>query len=186
MDIQLEQSQNQVLSQRMIQSVQILQMSAQELTEYVKEMSLENPLVEMEENEWGDKEKERLRKLEWLSGLDEQNRIYYRQECEDSDQNDIRNIGQMDAETLADSLMGQLIGRAYSEKEYQVFEYIAECLDSRGFFTGTVAEIASYFGIFEEEAEALLTVMKSLEPAGVCAQSLSECLLEQLSSEGGV
>lgn len=179
--MQLEHSQNQVLSQRMIQSVQILQMSAQELTEYVKEMSLENPLVEMEENEWGDKEKERLRKLEWLSGLDEQNRIYYRQEREDSDLNDIMNIGQAEEETLADSLMGQLIGKDYSGEAYRVFEYIAECLDSRGFFTGTVAEIASHFGIYEEEAEELLQVMKSLDPAGVCAQNLSECLLEQLS-----
>ena len=117
MDIQLTQAQRQVLSQRMIQSVNILQMSAQELTEYIKKVAMENPLVDLEEPEQESKDQERLKKLEWLANLDEQNRVYYRREYEESDANDIMNIGSRDEETLADNLLSQLIGMGYTDGE---------------------------------------------------------------------
>ena len=47
MDIRLSLTQNQILSQKMIQSMEILQMSCQELNEYIKEVSLENPVVDI-------------------------------------------------------------------------------------------------------------------------------------------
>ena len=49
MDIRLTVTQTQVLSQKMIQSMEILQMSCQELNEYIKEVALENPVVDIEE-----------------------------------------------------------------------------------------------------------------------------------------
>lgn len=49
MDIRLSVTQNQILSQKMIQSMEILQMSSQELNEYIKEVALENPVVDIEE-----------------------------------------------------------------------------------------------------------------------------------------
>ena len=70
MGIQLEQSQKQGLSHKMLQSVEILQMNAQELTEFMKELSLENPVVEIEEAAPEDKAGERIQKLEWLASLD--------------------------------------------------------------------------------------------------------------------
>ena len=80
MDIRLSLTQNQILSQKMIQSMEILQMSCQELNEYIKEVSLENPVVDIEEGyEMPDKASDLVRKLEWLDSLDERNRIYSRQ-----------------------------------------------------------------------------------------------------------
>ena len=67
MEAYLEQSQRQVLSQEMIQSVEILQMSAQELSDYIREQTLENPLIDAEEQYPQNKDEERLKKLEWLS-----------------------------------------------------------------------------------------------------------------------
>ena len=172
MDIQLTQVQRQVLSQKMIQSVNILQMSAQELTEYIKKIALENPLVDLEEPEQEDKNQERLKKLEWLANLDEQNRVYYRREYEDSDANDIMNVRSRDEETLADNLLSQLIGMGYTEAEYHVFEYIAQCLDSSGFYTGTSEEIARRFGITNDKADEMLEVMRNLEPfRSLCRRS---------------
>ena len=184
MDIQLTQAQRQVLSQRMIQSVNILQMSAQELTEYIKKVAMENPLVDLEEPEQESKDQERLKKLEWLANLDEQNRVYYRREYEESDANDIMNIGSRDEETLADNLLSQLIGMGYTDEEYRVFEYIAQCLDSNGFYTGAPGELAERCQITAQKAEEMLEVMRNLEPAGVCAPDLVHCLLKQLEREG--
>ena len=184
MDMQLTQAQRQVLSQRMIQSVNILQMSAQELTEYIKKVAMENPLVDLEEPEQESKDQERLKKLEWLANLDEQNRVYYRREYEESDANDIMNIGSRDEETLADNLLSQLIGMGYTDEEYRVFEYIAQCLDSNGFYTGAPGELAERCQITAQKAEEMLEVMRNLEPAGVCAPDLVHCLLKQLEREG--
>ena len=124
MGIQLEQSQKQILSQKMLQSVEILQMNAQELTEYIRELSLENPVLDIEEAAAEDKAKERVRKLEWLAGLDEQNRTYYQYDRRDNEDY-LNNIGSKEGETLKDALMLQLIGNDYSEFEMEVFGYIA-------------------------------------------------------------
>lgn len=183
MGIQLEQSQKQILSQKMLQSVEILQMNAQELTEYIRELSLENPVLDIEEAAAEDKAKERVRKLEWLAGLDEQNRTYYQYDRRDNEDY-LNNIGSKEGETLKDALMLQLIGNDYSEFEMEVFEYIADSLNSSGYYTEGLEELVRRFGITEEEAAACLEVMKDLEPAGVCTGSLKECMTRQLDRLG--
>ncbi len=183
MGIQLEQSQKQILSQKMLQSVEILQMTAQELTEYIRELSLENPVMDIEEAAAEDKAKERVRKLEWLAGLDEQNRTYYQYDRRDNEDY-LNNIGSKEGETLKDALMLQLIGNDYSEFEMEVFGYIADSLNSSGYYTEGLEELVRRFGITEEEAAACLEVMKDLEPAGVCTGSLKECMTRQLDRLG--
>lgn len=183
MGIQLEQSQKQILSQKMLQSVEILQMNAQELTEYIRELSLENPVLDIEEAAAEDKAKERVRKLEWLAGLDEQNRTYYQYDRRDNEDY-LNNIGSKEGETLKDALMLQLIGNDYSEFEMEVFEYIADSLNSSGYYTEGLEELVHRFSITEEEAAACLEVMKDLEPAGVCTGSLKECMTRQLDRLG--
>ena len=76
--------------------------------------------------------------------------------------------------------MQQLIGEGYSDREMQVFEYIAESLDDRGYYTCPADETASRLGISVKEVQRCLEIMKTLEPAGICAGSLKECLLLQL------
>lgn len=183
MSLQQKQSQKQILSQKMLQSVEILQMNAQELTDFIKELSLENPVVDMEEAVFEDKTEERIKKLEWLAGLDEQNRTYYQYDKDDSEDY-LNNIGGDDTETLADTLLFQLMAKDYSDKQMEVFEYIANSLDSSGYFTERIEELVSRFDISLEQAEECLEIMKELEPAGVCAGSLQECLTRQLESLG--
>lgn len=183
MGLELKVGQVQKISQNMIQQVNILQMSSQELTEYVKELSLENPMMELEEPEAESPEQERLRKLEWLSDMDEQNRIYYRQEREESSDLGMGDRGEPEEETLAESLLQQLLGGPYSDYQMGIFKYLAECLDSRGYFVDPVWEVAANLGIPEKDIEECLRIMKTLEPAGVCAADLSECLYIQLESK---
>lgn len=179
MGLELKVSQVQKISQNMIQQVKVMQMSSQELTAYIKELSMENPLMDLDESEPDNQDKERLRKLEWLSDMDEQNRIYYRQEQEESGENEIADRRQL-GETLADVLMQQLLGGPYTDQQMEIFRYLTECLDSRGYFVDPVGEVALRMGAEEREVEECLKIMKTLEPAGVCAADLSECLSIQL------
>lgn len=178
-----EQSQQQVSSHKMLQPAEILQMNAQELTEFIKELSMENPIVEMEEDMPEDKAGERIQKLEWLASLDEQNRTYYQYDEGDS-RDYLNNVKEDKGEPLKDALMLQLIGKGYSDLEMAVFAYIADSLDASGYYTEPLGDVACRFGITEEKAAACLGIMKGLEPAGVCAASLQESLACQVAKLG--
>ena len=111
MDIRLSVTQNQVLSQKMIQSMEILQMSCQELNEYIKEVALENPVVDIEEGyEVPDKAADLMKKMEWLDSIDERNRIYYRQEYgEVSEDKRLMDYSENVGEELSEYLLHQLL-----------------------------------------------------------------------------
>ena len=86
MELKMELSQKQILSQHMVQSMEILQMSAQELEGYIEKLALENPVIELAETSpvKADTHQEDLqRKLDWLESTDLQNRVYYQQERSD-------------------------------------------------------------------------------------------------------
>ena len=181
MELHLEQSQKQILSQQMIQSVQILQMTTQELTEYMKQEVLDNPVLELERTEPEERGEERLRKLEWLAGLDEQNRSSYRYDREDAEENNgLNNLSAKPAERLEDYLRAQLLGAGYGEKELEIFDYVIQCLDARGYYTESEDALAEQLEISKEEAEKALKILRDLEPFGVCARDLRSCLLKQI------
>ena len=78
--MELLQKQEQKLSQQQIQSAQLLQMSTLELEAYVRELSLENPMVEPEEPQSSappePERDELLGRLRWLEDNDRQNLFY--------------------------------------------------------------------------------------------------------------
>lgn len=184
MGLELEQAQHQGFSQKMVQSVNILGMSTQELAEYIKQMALENPLIDFSDERNGHKEEERIRKLEWLEELDEQNRVYYQYDKED-EENDagINNVSEDTGESLGDFLKMQLLGKSYFSEEQGIFEYIIANLDVNGYFVLPVPEVAEKCGVSEERVQKCLRIMHTLEPVGVCAKNLQECLILQLKKQ---
>ena len=57
---------------------------------------------------------------------------------------------------------------------------LIDALDEAGYFVGSLAEIAERLGTDVERVERVLGRMQALEPTGVFARSLSECLALQL------
>jgi len=182
MELKMEMSQNLALSQRMIQSTEILQMSSQELDVYIKELSVENPIIDIEDDyQTLDKAADLRRKLEWLKSSDEQNRVYYSREYNDEGgQKDMWNFCKDMDEDLAEYLYSQLIITDFTAKGYEVVDYMIHCLDSKGYLEDSLEDICIRFSISIEEAASLLKTLQGLEPAGVCARNLQECLLIQL------
>ncbi|MCR5812289.1 MAG: RNA polymerase factor sigma-54 [Lachnospiraceae bacterium] len=171
----------QTVSQKMIQSVKILQMNAQELSDFISELSLENPMVELSPESFRDEDEMRLRKLEWLSNLDEQNRAFYKYDREDAeDTRFMNNVSGRRTETLEEVLRLQLLSGHYSPREMEVFDYIIGSLDDRGFFVLPASHLMDVFGMSAEDAESYLKIMRDLDPAGICAAGPRECLLKQI------
>lgn len=186
MDIRLSVAQNQILSQKMIQSMEILQMNCQELNAYIKEIALENPVVDIEEGyETPDKADDLMKKLEWLDSVDEQNRIYYRQEYEDnSADKQLMDYSENVGEELSEYLLNQLLTVELTDLQYDVIQFMVYSLDSKGYMEEDLEDIASRFDTDTNFVEKQLRLLQGLDPAGVCARNLRECLLIQLDREG--
>ena len=128
MDLSLQLSQKQVLSQRMQQSVEILQMNTLALSEYAKTLAEENPLLEWEEEPpFGPERGERLlQKLEWLRENDEQNRGGYRVEEENEGERENGRFGRRNAESLREYLLFQINILKEGERKKRVLRFLAE------------------------------------------------------------
>lgn len=182
MDLKLQVKQTQTLSQRMIQSAEILQMTSQELNTYINELALENPVIDIVEPLTAQEQRESIEQQEWLNSFNEENYYLYQRQNNDDDY-DFKsswNINTDDGETLQDYLWSQLITENFTDQETEIIKFMLECLDNKGYLEESIETIASYFGTDTELVEDLLSDLQALDPSGVCARSLEECLKLQL------
>jgi RNA polymerase sigma-54 factor len=87
--------------------------------------------------------------------------------------------------TLGDHLRGQLSVSLAPESIREAAESIIGNLDEDGYLSASLDEIASVGGHKLEEVEEALRVVQSLDPAGVGARDVRECMLLQIESENG-
>ncbi|HWB97859.1 MAG TPA: RNA polymerase factor sigma-54 [Bryobacteraceae bacterium] len=91
--------------------------------------------------------------------------------------------------TLADHLRSQLSVSLLSDDLRDAAECIIGNLDEDGYLSASLEEIATAGELPVEKIEAALKAVQSLDPAGIGARDLRECLLLQLESRnarGGV
>jgi RNA polymerase sigma-54 factor len=86
--------------------------------------------------------------------------------------------------SLQQDLLEQMRESDLPEADYPVGELIIGNVDDRGYLTATVEEIAREAGTTPDHVERVLRVIQSLEPPGVAARNLQECLLLQLERAG--
>ena len=123
MELKMELSQKQVLSQHMVQSMEILQMSAQELEGYIEKLALENPVIELADSSQSkaDMQQEDLqRKLDWLESTDLQNRVYYQQERDAENMEANWHDSRQSEENLEEYLHAQILLADYTELEREI------------------------------------------------------------------
>jgi RNA polymerase sigma-54 factor len=91
--------------------------------------------------------------------------------------------------TLADHLHSQLSVLVMPENVRDAADVVIGNLDENGYLTTTVEEIAAASDYALDEVKEALRVVQTLDPAGVGARDLHECLMIQLESRnalGGV
>jgi RNA polymerase sigma-54 factor len=85
------------------------------------------------------------------------------------------------AETsLADHLAEQMALAIADPVRRMIGQYLIEMVDEAGYLTGDLASVADKLGAPQSEVEAVLATLQTLEPTGVCARNLTECLALQL------
>ena len=173
----LEQAQT--LSGAQIQSLKVLEYTNQELDAFLQTEYLENPLLETSM----DRQEETMQNLEkFYETGSEYSGEQVRENDDDVDRRgDVRAKEQWTRERM---VMEQLPHGRYSGEERKLIRYLAGCLDDSGYFPYEARDIANASGYGAELVEKCLRELKELEPAGIFARDLSECLVLQLQRAG--
>ena len=178
----------QTLSPQMQQSLQILQAPLMELRQLVAAELEANPTLEEEPRESAaDAEDHDSQKPE----LSDQWNEYYAQRAASepwtADAQARRQHffdSQTKPATLQQHLLDQVSGSEMTARQRGIALVIIGNIDDQGYLRATAAEIASSAGCLEDEAEKVIEMVQTFEPAGVAARDLSECLLIQLRRSG--
>jgi RNA polymerase sigma-54 factor len=86
--------------------------------------------------------------------------------------------------TLAESLLEQLHFLEIALEHLKLCEFLIGSLDDRGYMVTPLEEVAHATGATIDQCERALGVVQALEPIGVGARDLRECLLIQLEARG--
>lgn len=171
-DITLTREQRQVLGQQMQQSMQLLQMSAQEMEAYLRELAMENPLLEVKPPKAATEPPQRTVFAEFCrtpGGIS----------LEDAEL--VRPV--QNYESLTGSVKEQIAGMRVPELMRRELDWLAGELDERGYLPEDPGDLRA-FGASRERYENAVAALQSLEPAGVGARNLGECLCIQLRRLG--
>jgi RNA polymerase sigma-54 factor len=197
--LSLTQTQKLIMTPRLQQALKLLQVPTLELQQILKQEVLQNPLLE-EVDEVTEQED-----IDRENSADEQNNEEPEDPAEEDpiDWSEYLQDGSLDRTyvpptetsmeflekvpvtrtTLAENLVEQLhLIDGLPADQLRIAEFIVGSLDDRGWLVTSVADIAEALGTTVEDVERVLVLVQALEPAGVGARDLRECLLIQLDA----
>ncbi|MBM7853644.1 RNA polymerase sigma-54 factor [Desulfohalotomaculum tongense] len=192
--LNLEQSQKLVMTPELRQAIKILQMSAVELTQYVNEQLQQNPLLEFNEQGGtagtepsgeGKRDDEDKYDIDWQEYFQDSSDLGYpAREKEYASREYGFEAFTAKAPSLSEHLNFQLAISGCPKELQPVVAYLIDSLDHNGYLKAGEEETAQQLGISPEKVVQAIEVLQSLEPAGVGARTLEECLLLQMKYLG--
>ncbi len=175
--LQLNQSQKLIMTSQLKQSLNILSMSKIEIEEEIKKASEENPLLEFEkttEINW----EEYIKNIEHSTYIDKGEFSY-----DVNKEVNLENLIKYSS-NLYENLYLQLSLYKLSKEEKKICNYIIDSLDNDGYLRIENSEIIKKLNIDEQQLNKAIEVIQQLEPVGVGARSLAECLIIQMKHRG--
>jgi RNA polymerase sigma-54 factor len=82
--------------------------------------------------------------------------------------------------TLADWLREQLVLAVAEAPRRMIGQYLIDLVDEAGYLSADPFAVAEKLGTSVNEIEAVLGILQSFDPPGICARDLAECLAIQL------
>ncbi len=82
--------------------------------------------------------------------------------------------------TLADHLAEQMALAISDPARRMIGRYLIDMVDEAGYLAGDLETVAEKLGAPLAEVEAVLAILQTFDPPGVCARNLTECLAIQL------
>ena len=173
-----KQSQNQSLSPQQILQTLVLQLNSTTLEQKVLDELESNPLLESVDPILEDQKQEEDNDVDFEEDPDEfePGNVYSNE----------KSIDDIPIEEQLDFLQGlsqQLSELNLTDKQKDVAEEIIWNLDQNGYLALDLILVADRFNISEQSAEKVLRKVQQLDPPGIGARNLQECLLLQLNKK---
>lgn len=175
-----EQLQNHqlALTPKMVEELKILQMSNMDLLQFIDEQLVENPLLEMdEEGETVDGE------LDDVNSDENEYEVGYRRAHTVSENRDFTEYTSVPT-SLKEHLISQIGELRISHTCRILALYLIEYIDDNGYITTGLDTISQKIKVSADALKTALKVVQDLEPVGIGARNLKECLLIQLNKKG--
>lgn len=147
------------MNQTLMQSLNILQLSSVELLDFIDQVTKENPLID---------------------------EIHYDYEFEQYRQTSEQvSIGEINAseQNYYDKLKAQLMNFDIPKKLKPIVEFGIDSLNQDGYLDIELDEWAEKCATSLDKVEKALKIIQSLEPAGIGARTLAECIIIQLKQD---
>jgi RNA polymerase sigma-54 factor len=182
------------LQVQMIEQAHLLEMTIDELEEWIASLGDENPFLVVETNaglgEAGKRTESSGRRQEpYVRGASRNERAQQSFQVSRSHLDHIVDSSDLESDTkesriisLSDFLLEQLTKCDVRPEVRDLAENIISALDADGYFRRPVSVCAAHYCGAKLEHEAL-SLVQSLEPQGIAARSLAECLLLQLTND---
>jgi RNA polymerase sigma-54 factor len=205
MSLRLQQK----LSFQMIQSLKLLQVNTLQLEQLLKTELEMNPVleeseeteIEQEESEKEDAEKEAEKEVDdkeaevekelevneddvdWEKYLEEGFEMGDRMNEETDPNKEYYEPVTVQQMSLEEHLQNQLSDKTLTEKQKLLVTFLVGSLDPDGYLRLSMSDIADFLNISVPEVEDALSVIHTLEPPGLGARNVQECLMMQLAKK---
>lgn len=181
-NLNLTQEQKLIMTQEMQLSVKILQMTAFELREFIDKEIEENPVLEDTDETTDSESKEKPDFAEFVKQF-EYSSPGQKEYSQDSEEVSPFNFIS-ESKSLKEYLFEQVSELDEPDICKSICNYIIENLDYKGYLDVATDAIAEELNIENKAVEYALKVVQSLDPAGIAARDLKECLKIQLERKG--
>jgi RNA polymerase sigma-54 factor len=186
--LQLRISQSLTMTPQLQQAIRLLQLPLLDLNAQIQDALEENIMLEMEdlpdvpktsgettaevetikaEDSWSSSSMDRIRDGGW-----------------NGEGRPIGEYADMSGQTLREHLLWQLELEDFTPREALIGEALIDAINDDGYLTTDPDEIAEFLdeqaGVTPDEIEEALVKVQTLDPVGIGARSLSECLVLQL------
>lgn len=181
----------QTLSPQQIQMIKLLELPTLQLEQRIKREIEENPILEEEEarNENTEEKPTEISVDEYMQTDDTPS---YKTKANNYSKDDRQLVPTISGgRSLHEYLIEQLGFRDLTEREMSLARFLIGSIDDNGYLRrdldSVADDIAFMFGVETDaaELERMLYVIHDLEPAGIGARDLQECLVLQLESLSG-
>ncbi len=179
----------QKLSPQQIQLMRLLQLPVTDLEQAIKEEVEKNPLLKSETQDEEPLPSADNNRSDWDADEDDDFGFDYREHLESDPNATHREFVVSDAPSATERLLQQLALRPLSERQEVIATEIIGTLDDAGYLSRDLAvignDLAFRQGIeaSDQEMEEALHIVQCLDPAGIGARNLQECLRLQLERQ---
>jgi RNA polymerase sigma-54 factor len=180
------------------QAIKMLQLSYLELNQRIEEELIENPALEKEERQEYSleelNEEDILQKVEKVQDdkigedFDEESIIAdsdfpFMGSGEDKKREFIEGTVSRE-ETLKEYLLQQIHLLEVEEQQLKLLEMLISYIDENGYLSVPLEKISEECAVSLKDLEEVLSILQSLDPPGVGARTIQECLIIQLRGRG--